>query len=359
MTTAEITTPETSTANAEQIATRLLGILNDGAIAFLASVGHQTGLFETLTALPAATSVQIADAAGLEERYVREWLGGMVTAGFVDYEPAERTYALRADHAPFLCGPGPDNLARSMQFITMMGHATTGIVQAFRAGGGLTYADYPGFHGIMASDSRAILDAFLFDSILPLTGEIDRLRAGIDVVDIGCGQGHAINLMAREFRHSRFSGFDFEQEPIAAARAEARLWGLENVRFEVRDVAAGIGDDAVDLITAFDTIHDQANPAQTLANVANSLRPNGTFLMADIDASSHLEKNRDVPWASFLYAASTAHCLSVSLAQGGAGLGTVWGVELAEQMLRDAGFSTVEQHRIESNPMEVYMVARN
>lgn len=358
MTTTDITSPEASAANAEAVAMRMLEILNNGSIAFLVSVGHQTGLFDTLVTLPPATSVHIADAAGLEERYVREWLGGVVTAGFVDYEPADRTYALRDHYAPFLAGPGPDNLARTLQFVTMMGRATAGIVQAFRTGGGLTYADYPGFHAVTASDSRATLDALLLDSILPLTGELDRLHAGIDVVDIGCGQGHAINLMARAFPQSTFAGLDFEPEPIAAARAEARAWGLRNVRFDVCDVASGIDAGAYDLITAFDTIHDQAHPARVLSNVANSLRRGGTFLMADIDASSHLENNVGLPWASFLYAASTAHCMSVSLAQDGAGLGTVWGVELAERMIRDAGFTSVEQHRIESNPFEVYVVAR-
>jgi 2-polyprenyl-3-methyl-5-hydroxy-6-metoxy-1,4-benzoquinol methylase len=337
---------------------RLLQVLHDGGIAVLTSIGHQARLFETLATLPAATSAQVADAAGLDERYVREWLGGVVTAGFVDYEPASRTYALRDDHAPFLTGPGPDNLARSLQYVTLMGQVTPGILDAFRNGGGLHYRDYPGFHDIQAADSGAVQDAFLVDAILPLTGEVDRLLVGMDVADIGCGEGHAVNLMARAFPHSRFTGLDFEQEAIDVARAEARAQGLDNVTFAVCDVAGNTDPATYDLVTAFDTIHDQARPAQVLANVAASLRPSGTFLMGDIDASSRLENNIELPWASFLYAVSTVHCMSVSLAQGGAGLGTVWGVELAEQMIREAGFTTVEQHRLEGNPLEVYVVAR-
>lgn len=141
-------------------------------------------------------------------------------------------------------------------------------------------------------------------------------------------------------------------------RAEAREWGLTNATFAVRDIAADPSPAAYDLVTAFDGIHDQAQPARVLTNVATSLRPGGRFLMGDIDASSHVERNREVPWASFRYAISTTHCMSVSLGQDGAGLGAVWGVELAEQLIRDAGCTAVEQHRIEGNPLGVYVVAR-
>ena len=126
----------------------------------------------------------------------------------------------------------------------------------------------------------------------------------------------------------------------------------------MRDAAAEASPAAYDLITAFDAIHDQAHPARVLANIRASLRPGGTFLMGDMDAASHLEDNLELPWASFLYAVSTTHCMSVSLGQGGDGLGTVWGVELAQQMLHEAGFAFVEVHRIEENPFNVYFVAR-
>jgi hypothetical protein len=111
-------------------------------------------------------------------------------------------------------------------------------------------------------------------------------------------------------------------------------------------------------VTAFDAVHDQAHPAKVLANVHGSLRPGGTFLMVDINASSNLEQNADLPWASFLYAVSTTHCMSVSLGQGGDGLGTVWGVELAEQMLREAGFAEVTRHDLDDDPFNAYFVAR-
>jgi SAM-dependent methyltransferase len=113
-----------------------------------------------------------------------------------------------------------------------------------------------------------------------------------------------------------------------------------------------------DLVTAFDAIHDQAHPAAVLGNIRRALRPGGTFLMVDINAQSNLEDNLDLPWASFLYAISLVHCMSVSLGQGGDGLGTVWGVQTAERMVREAGFSDVVVHDLEEDPLNVYFVAR-
>lgn len=339
-------------------AERMIQVLNDSAICLLGGIGHDTGLFDALASLPWATSEQVADAAGLNERYVREWLGGVVTAGLVDYRPEDATYRLREAYAPLLTGTGVDNLARTLSMVTLLARVTPDIVEKFRTGGGLGYADYPGFHDVQAADSAAVNDASLIDVIVPVTGLVDRLREGIDVADFGCGEGHAINLLAREFAASRFTGYDFEPEAIQAARSEAADWGLANATFEVRDVATSGERSAYDLVTAFDTIHDQAHPAAVLATIRRSLRPGGTFLMVDIKASSRLERNLELPWASFLYAVSTLHCMSVSLGQGGDGLGTVWGLEVAEQMLRDAGFSEVTVHELADDPFNAYVVSR-
>ena len=336
---------------------RLVGVMNDGAIALLCGIGHDTGLFETLAALPPATSRQVADAAGLDERYVREWLGGVVCAELVEYDPAAGTYALSPETRPFLTGPTADNLARTMRYIGLMGSVLPKVVERFRTGGGLSYADYPDFHRVQAEDSAAVNDGALLDVIVPLTGLTDRLAGGLDVLDIGCGSGHAVNLLGRAFPASRFTGYDLSAEAVAVARAEAATWGLTNVTVEVHDVAT-LPDGAFDLVTAFDVIHDQAHPATVLAAVRGALRDGGTFLMVDINASSHLEDNVGLPWGSFLYAVSTMHCMTVSLGQGGDGLGTAWGTQLAERMVRDAGFGDVTFTELEDDPFNVYVVAR-
>ena len=164
--------------------------------------------------------------------------------------------------------------------------------------------------------------------------------------------------MAREFPRSRFWGFDFSSEALEPARAEAASWGLTNATFVECDVAGDVEEEAYDLVTAFDAVHDQAHPVRVLSNIHRSLRPGGTFLMVDIKASSDLENNLDLPWASFLYAVSTVHCMSVSLGQGGDGLGTVWGTELATQMLGEAGFTSVVQQELEQDPFNAYFVSR-
>ncbi len=357
-TAAAVTDPTTAQTDPDAVVERLLQILDDGAICVLGSIGHEVGLFDTLASLPPATSAQIADAAGLDERYVREWLGGMTTARFVQYEPQDRTYQLSPDHAPFLTGASSDNLARMTRYVTMMGQVSSLVAEKFRTGGGLSYDDYPGFHALQAAESAAVNDASLLDTIIPVAGETERLQRGIDVADVGCGEGHAVNLLARAYPRSTFVGYDFSDEALAAARAEAAAWGLGNARFETLDVADLDVESAYDLLLTFDAIHDQAQPGRVLANLRRALRPGGTYLMVDIKASSNLEENLEVPWATFLYAISTTHCMSVSLGQGGEGLGTVWGVQTAERMLHEAGFSDVVVHDLEEDPFNAYIVAR-
>jgi 2-polyprenyl-3-methyl-5-hydroxy-6-metoxy-1,4-benzoquinol methylase len=351
---------ENLTDSTEEFAERMVGAIDSASLAILLSIGHQTKLFDTLAELPPATSAQIADAVGLNERYVREWLGGVVTCRVVDYDPASQTYSLPRHRAAVLTRTaGPDNLARVAQFIPMLGEVEQKIIGCFHGGGGLSYSEYPRFHKVMAEESGEVFDAALVDVILPMAdGLPDRLRAGVDVADIGCGSGHAINVMAEAFPASRFTGIDFSEEGLAVGAAEARSLGLTNATFVAADVAALDATETYDVITVFDAIHDQAQPAQVLQNIYRALRPGGVLLMVDIKASSQLEDNIGVPLAAYLYTVSTMHCMSVSLGLDGAGLGTCWGRQLATSMLADAGFTEVAVHEIESDPINFYYVAR-
>ena len=345
---------------ATALANRYLQILNDASIALLTSVGHKTGLFELLAANPGSTSHDLAALGDLHERYVREWLAGMVVAGVVEYDPVHATHVLPPEHAAVLTSAaGPNNVAHIMQYIPMMGGVEDKIVERFRLGGGLTYADYPDFHRTMAEESASVNDASLVDEILPLAdGLPGRLADGIDVADIGCGSGHAINLMGQAYPASRFVGYDFSEPAITAARQEAAAMGLTNVSFEQLDVSSLEVTDGFDAITAFDAIHDQAHPARVLDNIRRALRPGGVFLMVDIRAASAVQDNMGLPWASYLYAISMFHCMSVSLGLDGDGLGTAWGQELAIRMLEGAGFSHVTVHEVETDPFNLYYVSR-
>ena len=197
-------------AGSDAFAERLLAVLNDGALALMTAIGHRTGLFDTMATLPPSTSAEVADACGLNERYVREWLAAMTTGGFVEHDPGTMTFELPADHAGWLTrAVGPDNLALQAQYIGLLAQVEDRIVDSFRHGGGVSYSEFRTFTKLMAEDSSTVLDASLIDGILPLVpGIVERLQRGIAVADVGCGSGHAINLMAQAFSNSRFVDVD-------------------------------------------------------------------------------------------------------------------------------------------------------
>lgn len=362
MTTTDEKTHETTieTDAAQEFAGRMAGVLDSAALAQLLSVGHQTGLLDTLATLPPSTSDEVAEGAGLRERYVREWLNGVTVRGVVEYDPARATYWLPHEHAASLTrAAGPHNLATVMQVLPMLGEVEQQVIDCFTHGGGVGYAAYERFHGWMAEQSAAAHDAGLVHGVVPLVpGLSERLRVGADVADIGCGSGHALNLLARAFPAGRYVGYDFEPDALQAARRESDEWGLTNTSFELVDVAELGVEAAYDVVTAFDAIHDQAHPARVLENIHRALKPGGIFLMVDISASSHVEENPEIPWATFIYTTSLLHCMTVSLSQGGDGLGTAWGRQTAVRMLGEAGFADVEVYDVETDPFNTYYVAR-
>ncbi|HVW26920.1 MAG TPA: methyltransferase domain-containing protein [Polyangiaceae bacterium] len=348
------------TKKIQAFADQVVGILNGGLTSLMLSIGHRTGLFDRLATLGSVTSSEIATASQLDERYVREWLASLVTARIIDYDGRHRTYRLPPEHAACLTREaGPNNLALFAQGVGQYGAVENAILGCFKSGGGIPYDSYPHFHDFAAEMSGVLHDALLVTKIIPTVGMAARLTAGIDVLDVGCGKGHALNLLAKAFPNSRFVGIDLCEETVAAARAETAKFGLANARFEQMDAAKLDSPATYDFITAFDTIHDQADPARVLSRIREALRPGGTFLCVDIAASSHLADNLGHPLAPTLYAVSTMHCTPVSLAQGGVGLGTMWGQETALQMLGQAGFADVHVQRVEGDLMNNYYVARS
>ena len=347
-----------NTLNVEQteaFAGKMLGIANGGALALMISVGHRTGLFDTMREIGESACGTIAERAGLNERYVREWLGAMVAGGVVENDPETLTYRLPPEHAAWLTRKAaPDNFAVAMQFISLLGNVENDIVDCFKNGGGVPYSRFDRFHTVMAEESAQSVVSGLEEHILPLMPEmIERLEKGIDVLDVGCGSGRAMNRLAERFPNSRFVGIDFSSEAIAVARSERTT---NNVAFEQRD-ATDI-DGQYDLITAFDAIHDQIQPAKVLAAIRRALRPDGAFLMQDIKGHSAHHQNTEMPLAPFLYTISCMHCMTVSLSAGGAGLGAMWGRELAESMLRDAGFGRTDVNELDHDIMNFWYVSR-
>lgn len=354
----EITAFDAEKANA--FAERVVGTLNEAALAVMTSLGHRAGLFDALAENPRLGSDALAQKAGVSERYLREWLGVMVTSGVVAYDASQRSYSLPPEHAAFLTrAASPDNMAVTTQFIVLAASVENDLLERFKTGKGLCYGHFGRFHDVMAEDSAQLVVANLTETILPIVpGLLERLHHGIDVADFACGAGRALQRLAREFPRSRFHGFDLCPEAFAGTEAEAREEGLQNLWFEACDLSSTQTVGKFDLVTGFDAVHDQKDPKEFLNLVYRSLRDDGVFLMQDIGGSRDLEKNIDNPFAPLLYTISSMHCMPVSLGQGGPGLGAMWGVEMAQEYLAESGFASVEMHRLPHDPINAYFVAR-
>ena len=324
-------------------AEKLAQIYTGSMLTNMLDIGYRTGLLEAAAKGP-ATSAELAERAGLNERYVREWLGAMATGGIFTYDPPSKTYALPAEHGAALTGEGPTNVAPVARILNHFVEHLPKLTECFRNGGGVPYEDYwPEFTAYSSDIWRRIYDTYLVGDFLGAApGLTERLEAGIDVLDIGCGDGHAINVMAKAFPNSSLVGCDISEAALATAREESARMGLANTRFELVDVAVLPAEPKFDLITAFDSIHDQRAPDTVLRNVRAALAPEGLFLMIDFKFSTDVAKNIGNRLAALHYGISVMQCMTVSLAQGGAGLGTVWGIEKACEMLAEAGFGDVQ-----------------
>ena len=338
-------------AKAEAFAGKVLTALNNGALCLMVSIGHRTGLFDVMSQSPPARSEEIAARAGLNERYVREWLGAMVTAGVVDIEPATTRFSLPSEHGAFLTrAAAADNMAVFAQYIAVMGCVEDDIVECFRKGGGVPYEKFPRFHEVMAEDSGQSVLSSLASHILPLApGLTERLAKGIRALDAGCGRGRILTRLAELYPRSRFVGVDLSREAIAYARDKAANAGLKNVEFIAVDLSTfdtTAEPEAFDFVTTFDAVHDQAKPLNVLKGIHRTLKSDGVYLMQDISGTSHVHKDMEHPIGTFLYTISCMHCMTVSLAQGGEGLGAMWGEERTREYLQKAGFRSITTHRL-------------
>ncbi len=345
--------------NVKDFSTTLLSTLNSGAICLMISIGHRTGLFDTMSTLPPSTSEEIASASGLNERYVREWLNSLTVGEVIEFDAATRKYTLPAAHAAFLTRKNPGlNMAVFAQYVGVLGAVEDKIVDCFRQGGGVPYSAFTRFHEVMAEDSGQSLIPIVADKVIALVPNLrNTLENGAAVLDVGCGRGLALAQLAAAFPKSDFVGYDISNETVEFATKNANMHNLKNLRFEIQDAASFSDKEAFDFITAFDAIHDQAQPLTVLKNIHRALKSGGTFLMQDIDANSDVEGNYDHPIAPFLYAVSCMHCMTVSLSANGEGLGTVWGRRVAQEYLNRAGFKSVRIEKFEHDIQNCFYIS--
>ncbi len=332
----------------------LIDTLNKGATALGLSIGHRLGLFDIMRGEEALDPEGWASTAGLNERYVAEWLGAMATAGIVALDEEGR-YALPEEHAAFLGQRAPSGtMSGMMQWIGVLAPVESEIIRCFRKGGGVPYSAYPRFHEVMEEEGELTFDADATLALVP--GLKEQLEDGIDVLDVGCGRGRALRIYAERFPNSRFTGYDLSNEAIGIARDRAR--GIANLDFEVLDCMKMSDEAAFDLVFTFDAIHDQPDPALLLRNIRRATRPSGVYIGQDIWAHSRTRDNLGHPLAPFIYTISLMHCMTVSLAQGGVGLGAAWGEEQAHDLISAAGFSSIAMRRLDHDIQNAYYVCR-
>ena len=363
--TSEHAAPPQLASSPEAFADWMLDAFNKAGFCLMASVGHRVGLFDAMRGASPATSQEIASRAGLNERYVREWLGAMTASRVVSVvaDGDLDRYSLPAAHAAWLTrAAGADNLASLTQYIPLLGGVEDDIVECFKHGGGVPYERYPRFHAVMADDSEQSVASSLESHVLPLVpGLRESLERGIRVLDVGCGSGRIMNRLAALFPRSRFEGQDLSIEAIERARSEAAAQGLTNVAFtsvDLSDFDRNAEAAAYDLVTTFDAIHDQAKPLNVLKGIRRTLKAGGVYLMQDIRASSRVAGNIGHPLGTLLYAISCMHCMTVSLAQGGEGLGAMWGEERTKDYLTRAGFTSIEIHQLAHDIQNNWYVVR-
>jgi len=346
---------------------KMIDILNYGAINLAMAIGYRTGLFDVMDTFDSPQSSDvISDRAGLNPRYVQEWLGVMTTAEIVELSQAEddgNQYYL-----PKHCGDlitrraGNSNLGVYTQEIPLLTKsAMEAVIDGFTTGEGVNYDHYPEFQAFMSQLADAKHRRVLINNFLPSVDYgriIQRLASGIQVCDLGCAEGIAVILMAKAFPQSRFVGIDISPEAIAEARRQARRQKIENLDFLVLDAADLKNKREMkglfDYVTAFDAIHDQTRPLAVLQGVNHILTPDGRFSMVDIAANSNLADNLAHPMGSFLYTVSLMHCMPVGLVNGGTGLGMMWGREKAVEMLKDAQFQRVQVLEMPEDPFNLH-----
>lgn len=351
--------PPLDDAKVGQFLEKALNDLSGAMTVLQCAIGDKLGLFKDLAANGPATSEELAQRCGVNERYAREWLGGMRAAGYFTYDPGSKRFTLPPEHAPVLASePSPMFFGGLYEQMLGLSSVINPLLDAFRNGGGVPQSAYdPSQWSALERGTANWFENFLVPVWVPAMPDVkSALERGVDVADVGCGAGRALIKLAEAFPNSRYTGFDNFPAQIERAQEAAAEVGLgDKIEFKVVDGAQGLGG-TYDLITTFDVIHDSADPLGLLTAIHGALRPDGHYVCLDINCSDKPEDNVG-QLATMMYAASVFYCMTTSLAQGGAGLGTLG---LPESKLREladeAGFSSVERAPIEDPFNNLYVL---
>ncbi len=327
-------------ARIETFMERFLDLASGATTMALLAVADRTGLLGWLAQAGSSTVDETAEGAGLERRYVEEILSGLAAGGVLEYEDGR--FTLPPEHAAFVADESsPYFMGGWMDMIPLLMAQVDGVASATRSGGGVAYPEFgDGMIEAIERGNAPSFNVFLIRRWLPaVPGLVERLEAGARVAEVGCGTGTAALLIARAFPASSVHGFDLSEDSIARARERADAVG--NVEFHAASIEAVPLDPPFDLITTFDVVHDLADPLAGLKAIRAALAPDGVYLMMEPNASSDVGENLHSRGA-LLYGVSALHCMTQSLAVGGAGLGAAWGTARAMALAQRAGFSSCE-----------------
>ncbi|KAJ8029388.1 Sterol 4-C-methyltransferase strm-1 [Holothuria leucospilota] len=340
--------------SSEDFAARMNSILVKGFTCMSVSIGYELGLFDLLAELKEPkTSQEIADAGNMKERYVREWLGAMVTAKIVDLDSTGEKYFLQASKVPFLTkgGSSNDTIGLCIALPALGGSVYKQIKECFKQDGprGVGYQDYEDCCKVMLPEAKNFLTNDLIPTVIPSYPDLKaKLEQGIVAVDIGCGLGISTVELARGFPKSTFYGVDFLAESLKTGREKAESLGLTNVQFMDYD-AVKLPEEwtgKFDFAFMHDSLHDQAYPDKVLREVHRILVPGGVYWVKEPIGYTKIKDNvekLDGLGLEYIYSFSLMHCMPVSLYyEGGLGLGAAWGQEKAVEMLKEAGFEVLE-----------------
>lgn len=346
-------------AKHEAFLEKAFGDLSGAYAVALCALGDRLGLFKALAGAGPLTSAEVAERTSVRERYAREWLSGMASGGYLEHDPASGRFALPREHAAVLAEEyGPSFLGGEYQQVPALLGVLDLVTRVFREGGGVPQSAYPqDFWDGLERSTGCSFDNFLVQRWIPAMPDVQaKLEQGAQVADVGCGRGRALIRLAQAYPSSRFVGYDVFAPTIAAARANAETAGVaDRVRFEQADVAAGLPE-RYDIITTFDVIHDSADPAGMLRAIRAALRPGGIYVLLEFNAGETLGANTG-PLGPYLYASSVLYCMTTSLAQGGAGLGTAGMSEsTVRRLCGEAGFAGVRRLPLDDPFHAIYEV---
>lgn len=351
--------PNIDQAKQEAFVGKVLGDTSATLVTILATLGDRLGLFKDLAANGPATGAELAKRTGIQERYAREWLGGMASAGYLEYDPATRRFALPPEHVATLAQEnGPFFFGGVYQMLPALAGILDQLTEAFRKGGGVPQSAYEaGFWDGLERFSAGWFENLLLQQWIPAMPDVKaKLERGAQVADVGCGSGRALIKLAQAFPKSRYIGFDVFAPVLEKAAARAKAAGVaDRITFRQIDAAKGLPEQ-FDVITTFDVVHDSVDPLGLLRAIRQGLKPDGIYVCLDINCSDKLEENAG-PLGAMFHGFSVLYCMTTSLAHGGAGLGTLGFHEpKVRELCAQADFSSVRRVPLENPFNNLYEI---